>query len=596
MNILLGIFLVSCIVVQVNGHGNHFEQPLSQINVGKVRSLSLSEMRVSTVQIKATPTLLSHTQDTVTVSWSGVQQPNNSDWIGVYSPSDVNRTMTAPVKYRWANTSSTHLSTGSGSVQFNLINGRGNYSFTFFQNGYTSPISVATSNIVEFENYNEPLQGRLSMTTKPDQMRVIWTTRDLGRPQVKWGKSSGKYKWSAEAETVTYGVEDLCGPPATTIGWREPGLFHAGVMKNLKPGQQYFYIYGDENFGWSQENSFFAVPQANASDHIRFFAFGDMGQAASDGANDAKWSQPDGVNITGLLLKDLEKHKNNTHLVLHIGDLSYADGYSSVWDDFCEQISPLAKQLAYQTTPGNHECDYLGTETIFVNQDSGGECGVPFYMRFPLPSGYSQKPDGENLHWYSFNTGPLHIIMMSTEHNFSSGSAQYKFIKNDLSSVDRSLTPWVVFTGHRPMYVDAVSLTVNDSHANVSALLRQEIEPLLVKYRVDVVLWGHHHSYQRTCYVINQTCMAKPDTHISNTTTTAVYRTNKYVAPVHFVIGMGGALLTRLQPVQPDHMLYVNGLEYGYAIVEVDSNKSFHLSFITESAQLRDDVWIFKDF
>lgn len=42
--------------------------------------------------------------------------------------------------------------------------------------------------------------------------------------------------------------------------------------------------------------------------------------------------------------------------------------------------------------------------------------------------------------------------MMSTENNFTAGSPQYEWMENDLKSVNRTLTPWVVIAGHRPMY------------------------------------------------------------------------------------------------------------------------------------------------
>jgi hypothetical protein len=32
------------------------------------------------------------------------------------------------------------------------------------------------------------------------------------------------------------------------------------------------------------------------------------------------------------------------------------------------------------------------------------------------------------------------------------GSGQFEFLSADLAAVDRSVTPWVVVGGHRPMY------------------------------------------------------------------------------------------------------------------------------------------------
>ena len=42
--------------------------------------------------------------------------------------------------------------------------------------------------------------------------------------------------------------------------------------------------------------------------------------------------------------------------------------------------------------------------------------------------------------------------MMSTEHDFEEGSAQYKAIRRYLRKVDRTVTPWVIIGGHRYSY------------------------------------------------------------------------------------------------------------------------------------------------
>ena len=50
---------------------------------------------------------------------------------------------------------------------------------------------------------------------------------------------------------------------------------------------------------------------------------------------------------------------------------------------------------------------------------------------------------------YGFSVGSVHIVLMSTELNFTVGSDQYNWLKDHLASVDRSLTPWLIFAGHR---------------------------------------------------------------------------------------------------------------------------------------------------
>jgi hypothetical protein len=101
-------------------------------------------------------------------------------------------------------------------------------------------------------------------------------------------------------------------------------------------------------------------------------------------------------------------------------------------------------------------------------------------------------PDnGHKIFWYSFNYGNVHIIMMSTEHDFQFGSEQYAWIQRDLASVDRHLFPWIVVTGHRPMYTSESSNTVGD--LGIAQHLRLNLEPLFQRYKVNLALWGHVH-------------------------------------------------------------------------------------------------------
>ena len=50
---------------------------------------------------------------------------------------------------------------------------------------------------------------------------------------------------------------------------------------------------------------------------------------------------------------------------------------------------------------------------------------------------------------FGFDYGLVHYVVMSTEHDFYQGSEQYYWIAHHLANVDRSTTPWLVFTGHR---------------------------------------------------------------------------------------------------------------------------------------------------
>src|SRR4051812_9501031 len=108
--------------------------------------------------------------------------------------------------------------------------------------------------------------------------------------------------------------------------------------------------------------------------------------------------------------------------------------------------------------------------------------------RFHSPS------NGNGLFWYSFDVGPIHILIYSTEHDFQQSSTQYHWIEHDLQSVNRSRTPWIIIGSHRPMFTSEI----DPPDLLVSAQLQLHLEPLFYKYHVDVNLFAHLHAYERS--------------------------------------------------------------------------------------------------
>ena len=45
--------------------------------------------------------------------------------------------------------------------------------------------------------------------------------------------------------------------------------------------------------------------------------------------------------------------------------------------------------------------------------------------------------------------------MMDTEADYNEGTAQYIAIEAMLHAVDRTVTPWLIVAGHRPMYLSS---------------------------------------------------------------------------------------------------------------------------------------------
>ena len=83
--------------------------------------------------------------------------------------------------------------------------------------------------------------------------------------------------------------------------------------------------------------------------------------------------------------------------------------------------------------------------------------------------------------------------------------------------------------------------------------LQDSVEPLLIKYKVDLAIWGHHHSYQRTKKV-------------------------KGGAPsedgvVHLVIGMAGYELSSVATEKPDTHAVQDDQHYGFTKITTTQNE-----------------------
>lgn len=284
------------------------------------------------------------------------------------------------------------------------------------------------------------------------------------------------------------------------------------------------------------------------------------------------------------ILRDIEALGDKPMFVSHIGDISYARGFSWIWDEFFNQIEPIASHIPYHVCIGNHEYDWPSQpwrpdwSYSIYGKDGGGECGIPYSLRFKMPGNssfptFTGSPNTQNL-YYSFDAGVVHFLYMSTETNFLQGSAQYNFIKGDLERVDRNKTPFVVIQGHRPMYT--TSNEVRD--APIRQKMLEHLEPLLVQNNVTLALWGHVHRYERFCPMRNFSCVDVSSNF-----------TSRGGAPVHVVIGMGGQ---DWQPIweprldhmdvpifpQPERSMYRGG-EFGYTRLVATSEK-LTLSYI----------------
>ncbi|XP_008465701.1 probable inactive purple acid phosphatase 2 [Cucumis melo] len=561
----------------------------------------------SKVSISLSPSILSKSGDSVHIQWSGIESPSNLDWLGIYSP--PNSSHKHFVGYLFLSSSPTWES-GYGSVSIPLVNLRSNYSFRIFRwteseiddkhhDHDHNPLPgtahlLAASDELRFAPGGGPEQIHLAFTDQDDEMRVMFVTEDGSERYVRYGEKKEKLDQIVVAGVERYEREHMCDSPANdSIGWRDPGFIHDAVMNKLKKGAKVYYQVGSDSKGWSSILNF--VSRNEDSDETIAFLFGDMG-AATPYTTFVR-TQDESISTVRWILRDIEALGDKPAMVSHIGDISYARGHSWLWDVFFNQIEPVASKVAYHVCIGNHEYDWplqpWKPEWAYgiYGKDGGGECGVPYSLKFNMPGNFSEPTESHSLPtrnlFYSFNMGSVHFVYISTETNFLQGSSQYEFIKRDLESVDRKKTPFVVVQGHRPMYTTSNELR----DAPLREKMLHHLEPLLVKNNVTLALWGHVHRYERFCPLNNYTCGSM-----------GLDGEDWEALPVHLVIGMAGQdwqPIWEPRPNHPDDPIFpqpkrsmYRGGEFGYTRL-VATKEKLTISYVgNHDGEVHDSVEI----
>ncbi|CAM4841662.1 unnamed protein product [Rotaria magnacalcarata] len=361
----------------------------------------------------------------------------------------------------------------------------------------------------------EPEQVHLSYTHDIyTEMYISFVTREKPssnlRPIIKYCDK----QCIAIGDTTTYNVDH----------WHY--WIHFIYMKGLESGAEYNYKLGfidSDNITikhlFSNEKwTFKTMPPIAKQQKEIVYVYGDMGTI-----------MPLGFEVMKSIIEDFNRNKNEQpNYVVHVGDIAYAgtgheEEVQTIWDLFMNQIAPISSQIPYMTATGNHEKYYNYTS---------------YKTRFFMPSKTNPTSfeTGGNF-FFSLETNFVQWIFLSTEHDYSNGTSQRIFLENTLQQYERKWQnkerPWLILVGHRPMY--------SSDQATDSGRLQQELEPLIIKYGVDLAVWGHMHCYERTTPVKYNNFTDRD--HFSSDG--KIYQHNatnfNQTSPIHLTIGTAGA-------------------------------------------------------
>jgi UDP-2,3-diacylglucosamine pyrophosphatase LpxH len=200
-------------------------------------------------------------------------------------------------------------------------------------------------------------------------------------------------------------------------------------------------------------------------------------------------------------MMEAEAHAGSYDFSIHLGDISYnlEDMGGTVGNQFMDEIESFASEVPYMVVPGNHERPRNFTH--YVN-------------RFNMPRNWASQ---KTSFYYSFNYGRAHFVFYSTETIFFGTvdvhSRQMEWLKQDLelANKNREEVPWIITFAHKPFYcsidyrysASEKDVANNDDCYQQATETRAAYEDIFYKYKVDAIIAGHVHNYERNSAAYN---------------------------------------------------------------------------------------------
>lgn len=287
----------------------------------------------------------------------------------------------------------------------------------------------------------------LGLATDPaTSMVVSWRTTDE----------------TTTATTVQFGAAGKTDQSATGITFRystahDPVRVHETHLCGLLPDTEYTYRVGGKSGAgkeaWSDTATFRTAPARNRADALVTIL--QVGDSRKDPSDPTAWSRVM-AKADALVKPDL---------IVYTGDAVDLGLIQSDWDNWLKDAGPILRRVPMLNVNGNHESN-----------------SINYYSQFAMPG---------NEEFYSLDYGPVHIVALNdTPSPRGSLAAQAQWLDTDLAAA--SAAPWKIVAHHKPPY------SSDTNHATDGLAGLAAWGPTWDKYKVDLVLNGHAHDYERT--------------------------------------------------------------------------------------------------
>jgi predicted phosphohydrolase len=402
---------------------------------------------------------------------------------------------------------------------------------------------------------------------------IRWRTDVATNSKVSYGTTAGNLSQSIIDNTST--TEHI----VTLTGLASNTLYYYSVGSTLQALQ------GDAN------NYFKTMPTVGSTQKIRFLAMGDMGNNSTNQ-----------VNVRNAYLSF--NGSNYTDGWLLLGDNAYSNGTDAEYQTNFYNIyqGNLTKNHVLWPAPGNH--DYANSSARQADH------AIPYFDMFTLPSaGQAGGIASGTEAYYSYNYGNVHFVALDS-YGWETGNTrlynvtgpQMTWLKQDLAA---NTQQWTVVYFHHPPYTMG---SHNSDTESELVSMRQNVVPVLEQYKVDLVLNGHSHDYERSFLINGHYGLEgtfSPATHALSTSSakydgsanSCIYIKNPTDVKngiVYAVVGSAGQLGGQQASFPHAAMYYSNSTNGGALYFEIENNR-LNAKWICADGVVRDNFTIMKD-
>jgi hypothetical protein len=283
-----------------------------------------------------------------------------------------------------------------------------------------------------------------------------------------------------------------------------------------------------------------------------------------------------------------ETAAGNYDFIIHLGDIAYdLDTYDgTIGNEYMREIESFASVSPYMVLPGNHEVPQNFTH---------------YSNRFYMPRNWASQ---DTSLYYSFNLGRAHFVMYNSEALFYMDNEVLRIMKlwleEDLAKANenRQEVPWLIVSAHKPLYcsldyrysVKESKKANNNNCDGQTRKMRKEFEELFFRNKVDIIIAGHVHNYERSSAIYKETPIPC-DIDVNN------YQHNCH-APIHIVTGNAGNdhIYEPLTQTPQDWYRSGTGTNYGFGKLYIyNSTHIYWEQFNSEAGVIADYLWLSKD-